>query len=50
MTASPFDDIRKLAADAPAVPTSTFAGGDRLAEISAWLNGASTGAAVNTSN
>jgi nicotinate-nucleotide--dimethylbenzimidazole phosphoribosyltransferase len=38
MTASPFDDIRKLAADAPAVALPAFtAGGDRLAEISAWL-------------
>jgi nicotinate-nucleotide--dimethylbenzimidazole phosphoribosyltransferase len=38
MTASPFDDIRKLAADAPAVarPAATI-GGDRLAEVSAWL-------------
>jgi nicotinate-nucleotide--dimethylbenzimidazole phosphoribosyltransferase len=38
MTASPFDDIRKLAADAPAVATQPVtAGGDRLAEVSAWL-------------
>ncbi len=35
--ASPFDDIRRLAADAPAAPTPSFEGGDRLAEISAWL-------------
>ncbi|HWU14868.1 MAG TPA: nicotinate-nucleotide--dimethylbenzimidazole phosphoribosyltransferase, partial [Caulobacter sp.] len=35
--ASPFDDIRQLAADAPAAPASIFEGGDRLAEISAWL-------------
>jgi nicotinate-nucleotide--dimethylbenzimidazole phosphoribosyltransferase len=38
MTASPFDDIRKLAADAPVVAPPAFtAGGDRLAEVSAWL-------------
>ena len=38
MTASPFDDIRKLAADAPVVaPPALTAGGDRLAEGSAWL-------------
>jgi len=38
MTVSPFDDIRQLAADAPASPwiASAFAG-DRLAEVSAWL-------------
>ena len=37
MTASPFDDIRKLAADAPSPAPSTFTAGDRLAEVSAWL-------------
>jgi len=38
MTVSPFDDIRSLAADAPAVaPPAPTAGGDRLAEVSAWL-------------
>ena len=37
MTASPFDDIRKLAADAPAPASSTFTAGDRLAEVSVWL-------------
>ena len=35
--ASPFDDIRKLAADAPAPTLSIFTVGDRLAEVSAWL-------------
>jgi nicotinate-nucleotide--dimethylbenzimidazole phosphoribosyltransferase len=38
MTVSPFDDIRQLAADAPASPWAISAfTGDRLAEISAWL-------------
>lgn len=38
MTVSPFDDIRRLAADAPAALLPAFAaGGDRLAEVSAWL-------------
>ena len=37
MTASPFDDIRKLAADAPAAPTPAPAGEDRLSQVSAWL-------------
>jgi nicotinate-nucleotide--dimethylbenzimidazole phosphoribosyltransferase len=38
MTVSPFDDIRKLAADAPVVAPPAFTtGGDRLAEVSAWL-------------
>jgi nicotinate-nucleotide--dimethylbenzimidazole phosphoribosyltransferase len=35
--ASPFDDIRKLAADAPPAPALVLEGGDRLAELSAWL-------------
>lgn len=35
--ASPFDDIRRLAADAPAVPPIAPVAGDRLAELSAWL-------------
>ncbi|MGR4865898.1 nicotinate-nucleotide--dimethylbenzimidazole phosphoribosyltransferase [Caulobacter sp. LARHSG274] len=38
MTVSPFDDIRQLAADAPASPWAADAfTGDRLAEVSAWL-------------
>ncbi len=38
MTTSPFDDIRKLAADAPSAPIACAPpGGDRLAELSAWL-------------
>ena len=37
MTASPFDDIRKLAADAPAASIPVPAGEDRLSQISAWL-------------
>ena len=37
MTASPFDDIRKLAADAPAAPEPAVAGENRLSQISAWL-------------
>jgi nicotinate-nucleotide--dimethylbenzimidazole phosphoribosyltransferase len=37
MTASPFDDIRKLAADAPAAPTPVPMGEDRLSQVSAWL-------------
>lgn len=37
MTTSPFDDIRKLAADVPAAPSVEPSAGDRLSEISAWL-------------
>ncbi|CAN5262255.1 nicotinate-nucleotide--dimethylbenzimidazole phosphoribosyltransferase [soil metagenome] len=37
MTTSPFDDIRQLAADAPAAPNAAPFGDDRLSQISAWL-------------